>query len=528
MKLYKYCRAKAGIEIIRNSRVLLSNPSSFNDPFDSLLDISEEEIAKAKDLILNYEMFKGLYSTFHRADLKLSSSAEKVIINGLKKEFDICKRLMQKTNTYEGVPGLNHGLRRLSNLNPALKTKINKIYTDFEKNTVDPVKTLAKQVLVSCFSKIPNSILMWSHYADSNKGICIEIEEGRSEFKDVIYSKTRAKFELLNIIKRILAGDFLGKEDDLSDDEYYLKVLKPFFTKSLDWEYEKEVRCVLSNKPVPVDGFEISDNLPYFHVQITKIFIGLNTNEDDLNEILKLAWTRNIPVVYMEKHPTDFALVVNDQKKQKPIFASAPKHNPVELLFKEMEACLNDNHYISALIIGLSLPGIISSVIYPLLESKSGYIKVFEETYERFENQRQPRTPYICGELCFELKESLLNRGTAQIPHRIKDFEIDEIKFKVEKKKNLNIFITCLSRTTHIDGTISNQLDLNIREFCIRLSETCTDILKEHKEDFDKMPKMNIFDSDKEYEDMIECGIATKTINEQILNYARKKIIDKV
>ncbi len=523
MKLYKYCLVKPGLEIIRKSRVLLSNPSNFNDPFDSIFDIDEKEINKAKEIILNYEMFKGLYQTFHRNDLKLSSSAQKVIIAILRKEFDVCRQLMMKTKTYEMVPSLNSSLKRLSNLNPALKVKIDKIYRQFEKEAIDPVKVVADQALISCFSKIPDSILMWSHYSNSHRGICLEIEENRPDFRDVVYSKKRAKFDVNDIIKRILAADYLNTQMDTSNNDFNYKILKPFFTKSTDWEYEKEVRCVLSRNNPNIEGFDVDDCLPYLDIKITKIYVGINIKDDDLNEVLKLAYHRGIPVVYMEKHPTNFSLVANEERNVKPIYEEEPLLNPVELLFKEMGKCLDNNLYIPALFIGLSLPEIMASVIYPDLPKADGYTIVFRETYETYQPQEKPGAPYICGELCYELKKSLFEKGTTIIPKHIKDFDLDKVQLKTERKKNLEIFISCITTGTHADGSTLNSIDLNVREYCTRLCEVSKKLLTDHKAKFDKMPRIDIFDIDKEYEDMVECSIHTKTINEQILRYARLK-----
>lgn len=523
MKLYKYCSIKAGLEIIRKSRVLLSNPSNFNDPFDSIFDIEEKEVEKAKAIILNYGMFKGLYKTFCRNDLKLSNSLERAIINNLKKEFQIYRRILLETKKYEMVPSLNSSLKRLSNINDVFKTKIEKVYTKFEQDAVDPLKMVAKQALISCFSKIPDSILMWSHYANSHKGICIEIEEERSDFRDVIYSKKRAKFDFNDLIKRILAADYLETSPNTSDNEYNYKILKPFFTKSDDWAYEKEVRCVVSGKNPTIEGFEIDDCLPFLDVNITKIYIGINTKDDDLNEILKLAYHRGIPVVYMEKHPTDFALIVNENRSVKPVYKNEQTLNPVELLFQEMERCLDNNLYLPALFIGLSLPGIIASVVYPNLTEFDGYVKVFRETYESYLSQEEPGTPYICGELCYELQKSLISKGTIEVPNHIKNFDLEKVELKTVRKKNLDIFISCIATVTHADGSMSNSIDLNIREYCIRFHETCSKLLLDHKSEFDSMPKIEIFDIDKEHEDMVECSVHTKTINEQILKYAKLK-----
>lgn len=523
MKLYKYCSAKAGIEIIRNSRVILSNPTNFNDPFDSIFDITDEDVGESKDIILNYELFKGLYKTFHRNDLKLSSSVERVIINDLRHKFDLCKKILQETKRFEKIPTLNSSLKRLSNLNKALKSKIEKFNEEFEKKSVDPLKRLSQDALISCFSKKYDSILMWSHYSNSHTGICIEIEEDRTDFHDVIYSKERVKFDLINIVKRILGADFLGESIDFKDTDTNYLFLKPFFTKSKDWAYEEEVRCITSRINPTIEGFEISDCIPYLNVKISKIYVGINIKDDDLNEVLKLAYARGIPVVYMQKHPTDFALTVDESRKVKPIFRKEPTLNSVEFLFKEMEQCLDNNLYIPALFIGLSLPGIIASTIYPDLSEYDGYVKVFRETYETYQPQRTKGQPYICGELCYAVKESLINKGNIDIPKHIKDFDIEKVRLKTEKKKNMQIFVSCTTTGTHADGSPLNTLEINVREYCTRLSELCKDILNDHKKEFDKVKRIEIFNIDKEYENMVECSIHTRTLNEQLLNYARIK-----
>lgn len=523
MKLYKYCSIKAGLEIIRKSRVLLSNPSDFNDPFDSIFDIDEKEIEKAKELVLNYEIFKGLYSAFHDGNFKLANSAQKVLVNGIRNEFEICKKLLIKTQKFEPVPLLNSNLKRLSNLNPALKPKLKKIYQKFDEEVVDPVKMVAGQAYISCFSKIPDSILMWSHYANSHKGICIEIEENRKDFKDVIYSKQRAKFDINDVIKRILASNFLGTKFDGSDDEYNYKMLRPFFTKSEDWKYEDEVRCLVSSKNPDIDGFEIDDCLPFLSVNITKIFIGMNVKDNDLNEVLKLAYHRGIPVVYMEKHPTDFAVVINEQRSVKPVYEEKPIPNPIELLFSEIDKCMEDNLPIPALFIGLSLPSIMASVVYKNLPEREGYIKVFRETYESYYPQNEPGTPYMCGELCYELKKAICGKGSITISKHFKDFDLDRVELKTQRKKNLEIFFSCITTGFHADGTTLNSIDFNVREFCQNLYKSSSQYLMNHKSEFDSMPKINIFDIDKEHEDMVECSIHSKTINEQILRYAELK-----
>ncbi|MDD3772392.1 MAG: DUF2971 domain-containing protein, partial [Weeksellaceae bacterium] len=58
---------------------------------------------------------------------------------------------------------------------------LNSINTIAEKAD-DLIINSTKEFGICCFSKTNNNIHMWSHYADSHKGICIEYDS--SEFND--------------------------------------------------------------------------------------------------------------------------------------------------------------------------------------------------------------------------------------------------------------------------------------------------------------------------------------------------------
>jgi hypothetical protein len=88
---------------------------------------------------------------------------------------------------------------------------------------------------VFCASERPDSVLMWSHYAHSFSGICVEIDA--SEFKHV---------EKVNYVTERPVVDGLPFGESAST-----KVTKALFTKSKEWEYEAEWRAI-SNKGIGV------------------------------------------------------------------------------------------------------------------------------------------------------------------------------------------------------------------------------------------------------------------------------------
>jgi hypothetical protein len=83
---------------------------------------------------------------------------------------------------------------------------------------------------VTCFSEIPDNLLMWSHYGGRYKGFCLEFDtttEALSKVKQVRYSAT---------IPTLRSVDMFVRRSTDWIEEY-------FCTKSLSWSYEKEWRA---------------------------------------------------------------------------------------------------------------------------------------------------------------------------------------------------------------------------------------------------------------------------------------------
>lgn len=104
---------------------------------------------------------------------------------------------------------------------------------------------------IACFSEAFDSILLWSHYANSHEGVCLEYETGLN-FGDsysnpklvrMKYSESRptiSQIEAMKYIGHQVTGDqtFISKAQ--ADDIFG----RSFLTKSKQWEYEQEWRWV--------------------------------------------------------------------------------------------------------------------------------------------------------------------------------------------------------------------------------------------------------------------------------------------
>jgi len=84
---------------------------------------------------------------------------------------------------------------------------------------------IASNTLMCCFAGTGKSILMWSHYADYHRGVCLELSLGIAEqhLWKVTYDDRLTKFSIM---------DMLGNRDSA------------FARKSKCWEYEEEYRLM--------------------------------------------------------------------------------------------------------------------------------------------------------------------------------------------------------------------------------------------------------------------------------------------
>jgi len=81
---------------------------------------------------------------------------------------------------------------------------------------------------VCCFSRAYNSILMWSHYADYNRGICFRF--------DLDKIKINGLFANVTYVRNKPIYDYTDPNEDKS---------KWFFYKYSAWKYEREIRGVV-------------------------------------------------------------------------------------------------------------------------------------------------------------------------------------------------------------------------------------------------------------------------------------------
>lgn len=131
-----------------------------------------------------------------------------------------------------------------------------------------------------CLSESCDSVLMWSHYANNQKGICIEYDF-ESIKKNPLY---HCIFPVCYTETPIDVYNFVIEEKNSNSIE--TGILISILNKSKNWEYEKEWRLILldeslfNNKPI-----KVYLRLNTF-IKVKRIILGCNFLDNFFEELL--------------------------------------------------------------------------------------------------------------------------------------------------------------------------------------------------------------------------------------------------
>ncbi len=246
MPYYKYV-APDRIDVLRTLKIRYTQISDLNDPFEALPSI-EKTLSERE------------YKDYARKEIRRHTRNLPDATPSRLKEFR--KKLLQDAmEDFSNEQGEAAALKYQSRI---------RSITDFTLGFL-------------CMSKTPKNILMWSHYADCHRGMVIEFDSKHDYFKfgteEIEYSNERPSMEL-------------------HDEHPSSEILR---TKSLDWEYEEEVRRNESLSPrseptpdggsiilAPNNAAEDPDRLHLFDIPdkiITGVILGWKSSREFQAEV---------------------------------------------------------------------------------------------------------------------------------------------------------------------------------------------------------------------------------------------------
>ena len=303
------CSTYSAIKILKDERLLLRNPLSFNDPFDTDVKRSKKDIKEVKKIIT------GFISTTLLLEIATNPAiADKVRANPAfifaRKEYQTLKNALEIYPRFDGNFAMTTLYKILGKKKSDFKARCEEEIARFESISKNSIDTTKKDSLATCFSKDNKSILMWSHYGKSHTGVCIEYDRPESsDFVDVVYSKRRPKLKYAELVSYLSAITIIGEKDGYKmDDKLIYSMVYPFIVKSIEWKYEKEVRCLITKKSNSEN--RIIDNGDFYYKMPlpTNIYIGCRAKGKELNELIKIAKKKKIKYVFLKTDEDSFSL----------------------------------------------------------------------------------------------------------------------------------------------------------------------------------------------------------------------------
>jgi hypothetical protein len=159
---------------------------------------------------------------------------------------------------------------------------------------------------VICFCKDWNNPLMWGHYGDKHKGMCLGFDIDDKHIKEVNY------FPKLMSLDIDMNKEFGGLTEEI--------VEKLMCTKYKGWEYENEVRVVVDLKEKDSSGLYFTDFKG--NMALKEVFLGPRSNLS-VDQVAKYLCSYNSEVnVYKSRAAFTKYEVVKDKSK------SMYKHSP--------------------------------------------------------------------------------------------------------------------------------------------------------------------------------------------------------
>ena len=161
------------------------------------------------------------------------------------------------------------------------------------------VNAIGDLAVMTCFSETNTNTLMWSHYASSHKGFCVEYDlkrfiedplEIKKHLFPIVYTEERliqknidSIIESMKELRRAIDEHIVYDGSEVLDD-----ILPLFLTKGNAWEYEREWRIIYTKKQI----YEFDDDALYsgsilFNC-ISAIYLGYRIDVEKRNHILEI------------------------------------------------------------------------------------------------------------------------------------------------------------------------------------------------------------------------------------------------
>ncbi|MBN2779121.1 DUF2971 domain-containing protein [Labilibaculum sp.] len=277
-RLYKYFTINQNFyNSIINNELYFSNPRNFNDPFDSnprfSLTSEKENVRelffRVKEIINNHapeiKEFKDFNKLQQTCELLIQEPTGTLIFDYFNEvETKNLERRLTEILIFYNFKDVFEKTFIINSEKLQLK-----IFQDLVFLLID-----YKKYGISCGSTTPTCPVMWGHYANNHQGVCIEFNLcDLNNIQNLCLSSD----ELVDISEVTYSNEPLSifDNENFSLKSFTYNLLN---TKSLKWNYEKEIRLINKNQGL----------LKFKKECLTKVIFGCKTNAKDRYSICRL------------------------------------------------------------------------------------------------------------------------------------------------------------------------------------------------------------------------------------------------
>jgi len=276
MLLFRYFKSH-GYETLRDGQLKASAPSSFNDPFEFLPKFPTSlPIAEAKRLLKAREKSDDWYQKTKRTNPAISN--KKIFKEWMRGNREVNAKTLRENHT------------RL--MRDVLESRL---------------QIMDRKQRIVCFSQEARhpweEILLWSHYADSHRGVRIGFNMPAALPPPMVLAPMRYQ-------EARCSASFQEITDPNSNSKWAIEAM---MVKSKGWEYEREVR--LFNRPEDCNRVKESSGAIGYYVRfdaswVTTVDLGMRFPESKIPEIFELV-KQKYPLAILRKgrfHDQTFAV----------------------------------------------------------------------------------------------------------------------------------------------------------------------------------------------------------------------------
>lgn len=288
--LYKYLDVSGAKLTLGNRTFKHAKPSDFNDTEDlTIKSIFAEDTEEALK--------------------KIAGAFTDVILRHLNEEPTCSSPMKEKIKIIQQIYRANPGaadLVRAERINAGEQIDSVEYLRKQAQEHIAEINEFMQGYRVLCVTTHKDSERMWTEYAEKHRGVSLRIQPNLAKdskfqlFRPVTYREKRPP--LYEDTLEFSAGSLFG------DHESRIREIieRIIYTKTLDWEHEGEYRLA-----IPIGENEKPWNtLPYHPEEITELYLGLEMERSDIEDIVGKARTVNRDIaIFRAKRDGDGKLV---------------------------------------------------------------------------------------------------------------------------------------------------------------------------------------------------------------------------